>query len=798
MDSAEHTQTGKVTGRYHLVHVDGAEHIQASKMIGRYQLTRLIGRGGMGEVWQATDTHLKRQVAIKLLPAVQAGNHEYLDEFVNEARSAAMLEHPHILALHDFGEQEVADGEVVPYLVMPHVAGGTLRKRMQAANGVLSVQHCLYFLKQAALAIDYAHSKQVLHRDIKPENMLLQQDWLLLADFGLAKILSSTSIHAKTHAHSGTPAYMAPERIQGQVGPAGDLYSLAVIAYQLFTGQQPFSGETPVQIFMQHMEAMPTAPRQLNSNIPPEVERVLLQGLAKQPQERPASCNAFVDALQQGWEGLAPVQQDVDSTLLGPLSKRWQTAPQNLLEAPAVVSSDADYPTPPKDDSGPALPTRGTVELSDSVENPSAPALLQKMTQKLGRRQILVGGVAAAALVVTGVTTTVMLHNHSTQVSRPPTPGPQKLIAGIPVLSLNGHTDEVWVAKWHPSGRYLVTAGADRNIMLWDIATILRNPHHALTLTTPLKIWSVAGIQFTNTNGGLCWSPDGKKLIISQSFSDKIYVLDAFAKTNTPVVYSNEVGINIGVDLIYSESCPGPLQDHFSVVSDNFVEIWRLGQTTSPERTLYCDKSLGSLVFLEKLNWSRDGSTLAGLFEGDDDHLRAAIWRPGQLDAHIVNMPPRSPHITFFRMVDTVAWSPTEPHLLLLSNADMAVVADLQKQMLVLAIGVLNNTAAPVLSGMSWSPNGRYIVGSYCVLGDNKNARTVDPHIYIWDTIALRKNVSPTAPTVSIQGPTLSFGQQGALQHTDTIVDVQWSPDGRYLATASVDHEVMIWKVDGA
>ena len=797
MDSAEHSQTSKVTGRYHLVRVDDAEHTPEGKMAGRYLLTRLIGHGGMGEVWQATDIHLKRQVAIKLLPAVKAGNREYLDEFVNEARSAAMLEHPHILALHDFGEQEMEDGEVVPYLVMPYVAGGTLRKRMQAANGVLSVQHCLYFLKQAALAIDYAHSKQVLHRDIKPENMLLQQDWLLLADFGLAKILSNASIHAKTHAHSGTPAYMAPERIQGQVGPSGDLYSLAVIAYQLFTGKQPFSGETPIQIFMQHMEATPTAPRQLNSNIPPEVERVILQGLSRQPQERPASCNAFVDALQQGWEGSEPVQQDMDSTLLGPLSKRWQTAPHTPLETPVLVSTDANYLTPSKDDSGPALPTRSTVELPDSVESPLTPVPLQKVTQKFGRRQMLVGGVAVAALAAAGVTTTVILHNRSTQVSRLPTPGPHKLIAGIPMLSLNAHTDEVWVAKWHPSGRYLVTAGADRNIMLWDITSILRDPHHASMLTTPLKTWSVAGIQFTDTNGGLCWSPNGKQLIFPQSFGDKIYVLDVFAKTSTPVIYSNEVRINTNADLIYNEVCPGPLLGHFSVTSENFVEIWRLGQTASPEKTVYCDKNL-NILNISKLNWSHDGSILAALFEGDDDHLRAAFWRSGQLAAHITNMPARSPHYTFFRMADTIAWSPTEPHLLLLSNADMAVIADLQKQVLALAIGVLNNTAAPVLSGMSWSPNGRYIVGSYCVLGDNNTNRTIDPHIYIWDTIALRKNVSPTAPTVNIQSPTLSFGQQGALQHTDTIVDVQWSPDGRYLATASLDHKVMIWKVDGA
>jgi WD40 repeat protein len=99
---------------------------------------------------------------------------------------------------------------------------------------------------------------------------------------------------------------------------------------------------------------------------------------------------------------------------------------------------------------------------------------------------------------------------------------------------------------------------------------------------------------------------------------------------------------------------------------------------------------------------------------------------------------------------------------------------------------------------MSWSPNGRYIVGSYCVLGDNNKARTIDPHIYIWDTLALRKKVSPTAATVTIQKPTLSFWQQGTLQHTDTIIDVQWSPDGRYLATASLDHKVMIWTVDGS
>ena len=118
--------------------------------------------------------------------------------------------------------------------------------------------------------------------------------------------------------------------------------------------------------------------------------------------------------------------------------------------------------------------------------------------------------------------------------------------------------------------------------------------------------------------------------------------------------------------------------------------------------------------------------------------------------------------------------------------------------MLVLALGVLNNKLAPVIDGLSWSPNGRYIVGSYGGLGDNNTLHLADPQIYIWDTAALLKKVSPTAKTVDVQKPTLSFGGQGAPRHSDLIIDVQWSPDGRYLATCSLDRKVMIWKVDAA
>lgn len=837
--------------------MDGVVQNQQNRMIGRYRLTQLIGHGGMGEVWQATDIHLGRQVALKLLPALPAEKRGYLDNFVTEMRAAAMLEHPHILALHDFGEQHTNNGLVIPYLVMPYVPGGTLRKRMQSAKGMLAVQRSLYFLKQAALAIDYAHSKQVMHRDIKPENMLLQQDWLLLADFGLAKIMSSNSVHEKTHAQSGTPAYMAPERLRGKVEPASDLYSLAVIAYELFTDQQPFQGHNAYQIFIQHIQVAPPDPRQLNASIPEEAARVLLQGLAKEPQERPTSCNAFIEALQKSWESVAPPQYNPDVTLLGPRSKRWQQ-PSHIPSSAAFDTSfsthlmpsssnafefpQVDFSPPPTALNTPVLPTikedqqsnhengqpaikeirepdRENGPLANRVSQPvdrengppddnGRQAKIDRSTSdmpslppgnvrpKISRRQVLIAGAGATALAASGLATFKFLRKPSAPASTP-VPGPHKLIAGVPLLSLNGHKDEVWLVKWDPSGRYLATAGKDENLMLWDIAAALRNQHREQTLAQPARTWNVAGVKFENVNNSVCWSPDGHKLIVAQMFGDKIYVLDIAAKTSIPTVYSDLPGINTGTDPIYNGVCPGPLANHFTVASGNFAHIWRFGQTNAAEKTLYCDKKLQAN--LAQMNWSPDGSILAAIAGSfSNDFLRAAFWRNGELAAHTVNLPVRNTHYTLFRLVDTVAWSPVDPHLILFSNADIAVIADLKNQVLALALGILHNTATPVINGLSWSPNGRYIASSYGPLGDNNAAVTPNPYIHIWDTVTLMKKTSSKTGTIDAQPPTLSFAQQGPLRHTNTIIDVQWSPDGRYLATASLDHKVIVWKVDGA
>src|SRR5438094_933085 len=309
-----------------------------NKMLGRYRLLRLLGRGGMGEVWLAEDTQLRRQVAVKLLPRVSVTERSYLKDFEHEARAAATLEHPHILPIHDFGEQQVAEDEIITYLITPYISGGSLRDRIRSAGGPLPGGEATNYLRQAAEAIDYAHSKNIVHRDIKPANMLLQQGWLFLADFGIAKMLMSETLRSRTHAGSGTPDYIAPEQARGKAEPASDRYSFAMTAYELFTGRVAFKGDTPYSTLIKQITEEPTAPRQFNAELPQAVEQAILQGLAKQPENRPASCMALVHALEGGLQMSTSAQVGPGAAISTPFSN---VKPENLQPPSPNITSSA-------------------------------------------------------------------------------------------------------------------------------------------------------------------------------------------------------------------------------------------------------------------------------------------------------------------------------------------------------------------------------------------------------------------------------------------------------------------------
>ena len=744
-----------------------------NSMLGRYRLLRLLGRGGMGEVWLAQDAQLRRHVAVKVLPAVFAADRSYLQDFEREAQSAAALEHPHILPIHDFGEQRTNGDEVVTYLIMPYIEGGSLLDRIRLVNGPFPTTEVLSYLRQAAEAIDYAHRHNVLHRDIKPANMLVQPastpladetlaasttkgvGWLFLTDFGIAKLLTSTTQRGRTHAGSGTPAYMAPEQVQGHAEPASDRYSFAMTAYQLCTGDVAFKGDTPYDILNQHMTQEPPPPRRLNPALPQSVEEAILQGLAKQPAERPPSCMALVEALARGWQ------------------LQGTEAPKRLAEAPATIPTMPVLPHLP-----PSEPPQG----------------------KISRRAVIVGG-ATAALVALGGSVALYETVHSPPASSRPIahprslPGPKKLVPGVPVLSLTGHTQGVTVARWDPTGRYLATGGEDTYVMLWDLGSYLhKGPVSFQSLATPARRWKLASPILTS---GLCWSADGQTIAVVTGES-RIFLFSAFSSASTPQIYQD-------AHTAHSASPPAHTTIAWSPTGNTFatprytpqqiqqqVDLWKVGSTSAPAEMLKADAT-GSAVTLvsdyvhpsnltmnvNMVGWSDDGSLLAG----HTNFGTVSIWQVTHgTFSHALDLPPRPMQEKPLSVWgECVAWSPTHLHLLAASDIDVVTLWDAQQNSLLLTLK--STDPVPFLMGQSWAPNGKYLAGSYAE----------SPRIYVWDVQA-----AAHAGQAAVQPQKLFFPQPGTHVHTETVTDVAWSPGGRSIASASSDSTVVVWQVDAS
>lgn len=267
--------------------------VQAGSVLGPYRIDVELGRGGMATVFKAYQPSLDRFVAIKVLPEFFSDDPDFKERFQQEAIAVAKLRHPNIPVVHDYGE---SDG--VTYIVSEYIDGGTLTDKL---GEPLSTRYMLKILSGVSAALDYAHSKGVLHRDVKPSNVLIDAGGTpRLADFGLAKIMGSDSNRlTKTGTIVGTPEYMSPEQCEGQtLTAASDVYALAVVAYEMLTGRPPFLGPTPVAVILAQVKDPLPSPRSLNHDITPAIERVLLKALAKDPNDRQATCGDFVRELE--------------------------------------------------------------------------------------------------------------------------------------------------------------------------------------------------------------------------------------------------------------------------------------------------------------------------------------------------------------------------------------------------------------------------------------------------------------------------------------------------------------------
>jgi len=246
----------------------------------------------MGVVYRAYHSGLERTGAVKVMQAITP-DPDTVARFRHEAQAIARLRHPNIVDIYDFGEFQGT-----PYMIGEYVPGGSLAAKM--AHGPLDRATAVRYLRGISAGLDYAHSHGVVHRDIKPANVLLtDDDSPVLADFGLAKMMQGSSLKSLTGVTTGTPAYMAPEQVTGgQVGPAADRYSLTSIAYEMLTGVIPFDGEALMELLYAQVHRYPSAPSARDQSLGPEVDAVIMRGLAKNPSDRWESCTAFVDALE--------------------------------------------------------------------------------------------------------------------------------------------------------------------------------------------------------------------------------------------------------------------------------------------------------------------------------------------------------------------------------------------------------------------------------------------------------------------------------------------------------------------
>ena len=279
---------------------------------GRYRLQRLIATGGMGQVWEAVDSRLGRRVAVKVLKQEFSSDPEFLERFRAEARTVAMLNHPGIAAVHDYGETDI-DGEGrTAYLVMELINGEPLNSVIKR-TGRLSLRHALDMLEQTGRALQVAHAAGLVHRDVKPGNILITPTGQVkLTDFGIAKAVDAAPV-TQTGMVMGTAQYIAPEQALGHdATSASDVYALGVVGYESVSGKRPFIGDGALTVAMKHIKETP-AP--LPPDLPPNVRELIEITLVKNPGMRYRNGGQFADAVAAVRAGRRPPRPNSAPTI---------------------------------------------------------------------------------------------------------------------------------------------------------------------------------------------------------------------------------------------------------------------------------------------------------------------------------------------------------------------------------------------------------------------------------------------------------------------------------------------------
>lgn len=815
-------------------------HDLTGRTLGSYELRELLGIGGMGAVYRAYQASLGRAVAVKIITPELARDATFLDRFNREARTAARLEHAHIVPVYDHG---IEGG--ITYVVMRLLTGGTLTQRLTQQTGQLpSLGDVAQLLSQLGSALDYAHHQGVIHRDIKPGNVMFDaQGNAYLVDFGIAKLLAASRAITTSGVVLGTPLFMPPEQWRAEtVTPAADQYALGVMTYWLVTGHVPFNADTPHGLMYQHLSEVPAPPQAFRPGIPEDIAPVLQRAMAKEPEARFPTVTGFVQSFERAIPEHAgettnfftmpirptrPAEISLSGETAVPGSqasvtsrpKSWRWAALGVLALAVLIVAGALFLSGKGDNAeNGASPTPAEAAVRPDAPTPSAtpgdpmhPMDTPDSTAAVGQTIPAVSLDVSRTFLPPETQVWLDLSATASQWTHTMTPAPsptptasttpnatatyqaQLMIAVQSVTALSW--TETPTASRTPTLTLSPTPTPTHTLTPTSTPTVTHTPTQTPTATNTLtptptlvpppligvdnadQITQVARLQFDSLDEtGAAWSPDGTTLAVLGGGTLQFFNPGDW---NAP---------------------PRRIDQYIRARSMAWSpDSSRLALGTYDNTVIILDITSGATVrtleghtdWIESVAWSPDGALLASAGSSSDRTIRLWDTSTGQqvrlLEGHSSG-------------VSGLAWSPDGTQLV--SGGDDLRVWDVATGQGLL---VMNDFYyAPEC--VAWSPDSaRLAFGSY-------------EGLLVWDAVTGQKLYSIPANSGAVStaafspdGTVLAYGGMDNIvhlsdepsgrelvaltSHSDWITSISWSPDGSQLASSSRDSTVRIWAV---